>query len=186
MQKNLTYITYFSIYFALTLVIQMLGFPQPITGPLINMMLFLAVMHLGPGAGVLLGIFTPLVALWRGELPIFLAPMVPFIMIGNALLVLGFYLATTKLRLWRQRAGRNWRLARAGVGIVSGALLKFVFFLLGIGLVMPLMIKDPAIQKVASTMLSFAQLITATIGGVLALVVLHFLQKARIVHESAG
>lgn len=163
MTNRLSYITHFSILFALTLTIQIFGFPQPVTGPLVNMMLYLTGSHLGMSAGILLGILTPLIALWRGELPAILAPMAPFIMFGNALLVIGFKIITTKLTICFTSENNSWITIKAGLGIITGAFLKFLFFFAGVGLVIPYILKNPTAQKVASAMLSIAQLITAII-----------------------
>ena len=81
---------------ALTLVIQMLGFPQFITGPLVNMMLVLSAFLVGGLAGSLIGGLTPLIAIMRGILPPPLAPMIPFIIVGNIILVLSYYFIKDK------------------------------------------------------------------------------------------
>ena len=63
---------------------------QFITGPIINATLFLAAAILGSGPAILIGLVPSVVALSSGLLPVHLAPMVPFIMISNAILILVF------------------------------------------------------------------------------------------------
>ena len=91
------FISRLALLISLALVIQIVGLPQPITGPLINMLLFLTVTILGWIAGVILGCLTPLAALIRGQLPAVLAPLVPFIAVANAILVLIYSLVYYKI-----------------------------------------------------------------------------------------
>ncbi len=96
MQKRTLFIARMGIILALTLTLQVAGLPQPVTGPLINAMLLLTAVLFGNVAGVLLGCLTPGLALVRGQLPLALAPMVPFIAVGNALLVFIFIFISKK------------------------------------------------------------------------------------------
>lgn len=72
---------------------------QFITGPIVNAVLFLAVMTVGTGNAVLIGLVPSVIALVSGLLPAPLAPMVPFIMISNALLIVVFS-ALRKTNYW--------------------------------------------------------------------------------------
>ncbi|MBA7583593.1 hypothetical protein ES708_25539 [subsurface metagenome] len=54
---------------AVALVVQMGGFPQPITGPLVNTILYLAALLVGSWSGIIIGICTPVMAFMRGILP---------------------------------------------------------------------------------------------------------------------
>lgn len=84
-------ITRTALILALALTVQLLRFPQPITGPIINALLLLAVMLIGPGAAVIIGCLTPGIAWIVGILPPMLGPLVPFIMLANTLLSLVFF-----------------------------------------------------------------------------------------------
>lgn len=79
-----------AILLAFAVAFQALGLPQAVTGPVVNAVLFLAAWTVGPVFGAAIGLLTPVVALWRGILAAPLAPMVPFIGLGNALVVLIF------------------------------------------------------------------------------------------------
>lgn len=82
-----------AILLAFVTAFQALGLPQPVTGPVVNATLFVAAWTVGPLFGAAIGFLTPAVALWRGILAAPLAPLVPFIGVANAALVLlGHYL----------------------------------------------------------------------------------------------
>jgi len=72
-------VTQTAMFFALTLLVQAFGFPQMLTGPLVNAFLLLSTIFSGILSGIIIGLFTPWVALLRGILPAPLGPMVPFI-----------------------------------------------------------------------------------------------------------
>lgn len=159
--EGLRFITTTAILFALVLVVQMLGFPQMVTGPLVNAMLLLATAFAGVGSGILIGLFTPWVALLRGILPAPLGPVVPFIMLGNGALVVVFGLF-----------GRKKVFVLEVLGIVLGAVVKYLIlsqavrFLAGI---------PPQVAR----MMQVPQLITALLGGALALALSRAIQRGR-------
>ncbi len=70
-------VTRTAILIALTVAFQSLGLQQMVTGPVVNMFLYLAVMTVGIWGGVVTGLITPAVALWVGILKSAMAPMVP-------------------------------------------------------------------------------------------------------------
>lgn len=125
---------------------------QAIAGPLVNATLFIAVMLLGTKNAILIGLIPSLIALSTGLLPPVLAPMIPYIMVGNTLLILAFGYFQKK---------NYWS------GVVLASVLKFAFLFATSSLVMNLILKKEIAQKVA-TMLSWTQLLTALAGGILA------------------
>ena len=56
---------------------------QWLTGPLVNAILFIAVVLLGSQNAIIMGLLPSTIALAAGLLPAVLAPMVPFIIISN-------------------------------------------------------------------------------------------------------
>ncbi len=56
---------------------------QPVTGPIVNAILFIAVSLLGIEYALLIGLIPSVIALSTGLLPAILAPMIPFIMLSN-------------------------------------------------------------------------------------------------------
>ena len=81
---NVKWLARTAILLALTLAFQMIGLPQPVTGPAVNAMLLISGTYVGALGGIIIGLLTPLIAFARGILPPPLAPMIPFIMLGNA------------------------------------------------------------------------------------------------------
>ena len=76
-------LTKLAILLALTLAFQMLGLPQPFTGPAVNAMLILSTLIMGPFGAALIGMLTPVIAFLRGILAPPLGPAIPFIVLGN-------------------------------------------------------------------------------------------------------
>ncbi|MBN1349921.1 ECF transporter S component [candidate division KSB1 bacterium] len=179
MQNRYRKITYFSVFFALTFIVQFIGFPPPYTGPLVNMMLFLTVSYLGIPSGILLGSLTPVIALWRGELPGNLAPMVPFIMLGNALLAAGYGLVLSKFKWLFSRENVFWTRVHESAAVLTGAFLKFIFFSFGVRFIIPYIVMDVNAQNKAVAIFSIFQLITAIAGGILALIIGNFLKRLK-------
>jgi len=135
---------------------------QQVTGPIINALLFIAVVILGLRQTMAVCFVPSLMALSAGLLPIFLAPIVPFIIISNIILVVVFnYVRETNFWL----------------GIVVASLVKFVFIWSTTTLVASMFIKNPIAIKAVATMMSWPQLITALIGGVIAFVFLKSIKK---------
>lgn len=143
---------------------QMAGLPQPITGPVVNAALFSAALLLGPGCGVAVGLFTPIVALARGILPAPLAPMVPFIALGNGLMV-ALYAAL------RGRYGD-------GAGVIAGSLGKFLLLATAVNVFVQ-------VPESIAVMMQWPQLLTALGGGFLTLALSAWVRKRRR-HGSAN
>lgn len=125
---------------------------QWLTGPLVNATLLLTCVLVGPMEAVLLGLLPSPIALSSGLLPLALAPMVPFIMMGNALFILTFHLL-------RNRG--------FSLGIVLGAALKFLF-LASIAQFLMIRLLARPLASVVATMMSWPQFVTAVIGGAIA------------------
>lgn len=134
---------------------------QAITGPVVNATLFVSTALLGVQAGVLMGLIPSLIALSVGLLPPVLAPTVPFIMAGNTILVMVFGLLKEK---------NYW------MGIITASLLKFIFLFSTSSIVINLLLKKEAASK-AAAMLSWPQLFTALLGGLLAYLFLKGVRK---------
>lgn len=129
---------------------------QPITGPIVNATLFLGVIFLGTQNALLVGLIPSVIALSSGLLPSPLAPMVPFIMLGNAVLIITFG--------WLKQ--KNFWLA-----VGASSILKFLFLFSTSFVVINLIAQKPIAQK-ASQMMAWPQLTTALAGGLLAYLIL--------------
>jgi hypothetical protein len=134
---------------------------QLITGTIVNATIIIGVCLLGSTNALLIGLLPSSVALATGVLSPALAPMIPFIIIGNAILALTFsYLKN--FNYW--------------VGMVTGAALKFAF-LYGISSVVIELITSEQIAAKVAVQMSWPQLITALCGGILAYGVVKLLKK---------
>ncbi len=148
-------LTYLSLLF-LSIFLPSLIHQQAITGPLINAILLIAAVKLSTSSAITIGLIPSVVALSRGLLPLALAPVVPFIMLANALYVVLF--SKVKERTFTGAV----MLAATG----KFALLYFVSQLL-LSSLLPQQFLTPASQ-----MMSWPQLVTALIGGLIAAIVL--------------
>jgi hypothetical protein len=137
---------------------------QLITGPLINMALILAVFLVGPFEAVFLGLMPSVLALSSGLLPLPLAPIVPFIMISNAIMVGIYYYLGKKY---------------FGISIVVASFCKFAFLYTIAQLLINFLLAGDKFVTLAAKMMGMAQFVTAVIGGILAYIVLFFISKTR-------
>ncbi len=134
---------------------------QAVVGPMVNAALFISVVLLGARNAVLIGILPSLVALSTGLLPPVLAPMIPFIMTGNILLVMVFS-SLRKKNYW--------------LGIITASFVKFVFLFGASSIVIDLLLNKSVAPKVAMIM-SYPQLFTALSGGLIAFLFLRSIKK---------
>jgi hypothetical protein len=137
---------------------------QFITGTIVNASLLISVSMLGIGGGLLIAIVPSTIALATGLLPVVLAPMIPFIILGNALLVSAFAYLGNK---------NYW------LGVVTGSLLKFIF-LTGITTIVLDIIIHKSIASNLAYMLSWPQLVTALAGSFLAYGFLSLTHKTKV------
>ncbi|AEE97758.1 ECF transporter S component [Mahella australiensis] len=152
--ERIRWLTLTAVLLAITLAVQMIGLPQPITGPAVNAMLILSAAFAGPISGIIIGLLTPLIAFMRGILAAPLAPMIPFIMIGNGTLVLLFWLGCRLIK----------NLMGSVAGIVTGSVIKFLILSAAVNLIVS--VPEPVAQA-----MQLPQLFNALIGGVIALIV---------------
>jgi hypothetical protein len=131
----------------------MAGLTQPFTGPMVNAMLILTTLVVGMKGGVAVGALTPWIAFIRGIIPASLAPMIPFIMLGNAVMVIVFCLLIKR---------NQW------VALALGALAKYMVVITVIGYVLNL---PPKLAQA----FQIPQLYTAFAGGAFALFIYRML-----------
>lgn len=151
----------FSVLAALTAYLPTVIHIQMITGPLVNMSLILALFLIGSEAAILLALAPSVLALSSGLLPLPLAPVVPFIMISNIILI-GVY----------HYLGRK----KFGVSIFLAGGLKFLFLYSVTNLLLTNLLPAPLAVNLAAMMGSI-QFVTALTGGLLAYGVLKALKK---------
>jgi hypothetical protein len=134
---------------------------QIITGTIVNASLLMAVILLGMRGAILLCFLPSIVSLSFGLLPMVMAPMVPFIVLGNISLVYIFNLLRKK----------NFFL-----GLIPAALVKFSFLFLVSNFLISFFIKQAVADKIA-IMMSWPQLITALMGGVVVYLIINLNHK---------
>jgi hypothetical protein len=135
---------------------------QMFAGPIVNAVLFVSVVILGVRRAMLVGMLPSVIALSCGFLPFVMAPMVLFIILGNAILVSVFYFFAKK---------NYW------LGVLSAAFLKF-FFLAGTSVLMSeALFKNQIGEKIAA-MMSWPQFFTALAGGIISYLFLKKFNKA--------
>lgn len=128
---------------------------QWIAGPLVNAILFLSAVYCGLSGAIFVGMIPSAIALSFGLLPAPLAPMVPYIILSNALLVVIF----SFLRR------RGFLLAAA-----AGGAAKFILLYSMSPIVANLLFNKKLAPQVLA-MLSWPQLATALAGGIIAFVI---------------
>ena len=164
-KRNILFITRTAILMALTLVIQMMGMPQYATGPLVNTMLYLAGVFVGIWGGVAIGLVTPVIALWRGILPAPLGPMVPFIALGNAVLVIIYGLIEKRNKYF---------------AVFLASVIKYLVLATAVRFIVSV---PPKIAQ----MMQVPQLVTALAGGAIAIILSEILVRRRLIkpwHET--
>lgn len=140
---------------------------QLATGPMINAIFILVLFFCGIRSAMVLALIPSLMALAGGLLPAVLAPAVPFIMISNVIYVV---LIDTIYNRMKDGDKGFW----IGLGVAS--FVKFVFLYLSVNFIAKLLIKQELVTKVAQ-MMSWPQLFSALVGGVIAWGILKWLKR---------
>jgi len=173
--KNVLWITRTAVFIAATVALQaltVLTIPPPgnqfVTGTIVNMMLILAVMTCKLPTGVIVASVTPVIPTLLGFGPLW--PIVPFISAGNIVLVIMWhFIGNTKLPV---------RHLSYILALVIAASAKFSVLYLGVvTIAIPYILGLPE-GNMLSFMFSYPQLITASAGGLCAIIVLPVIRKA--------
>lgn len=178
MNKKIRWITETAVLLALLVVLQAAtkGFGQLVTGSCVNAVLALAALLAGVSSGVTIALVSPVLAYLLGIAPQLVT--VPAIMVGNAVFVVLLGLMT---------GGKSGPLGRQIAAWLVAAIAKFAtLYLLVVKIICglasaPLLaagtLKEPML-KVLPNMFAWPQLVTALIGGGVALLLLPLLKKA--------
>lgn len=167
---NTKMLTRTALLLAVAIAFQLLGrFLGPynsfIVGPVVNAVLIIATAAAGLWSGAAISVIAPLVSALTNKAAI--APLIigfsPFIMTGNFIIVLSYYLLRKKSRT---------------AGVITGAVLKFGFLFGAITVFTGLVKIQPKQAAMLINLFSWPQLVTALIGGAIALVVIKALGKA--------
>lgn len=141
---------------------------QFVTGSCVNLVLAVAALFVGLWSGIVVAVVSPFFAFLLGVGPKLIA-IVPFIALGNLVYVLVLALLGKKFD----------KLPQNLLNVAAAAVCKFLtLFLVVVKLVLPSLGLPEKQVAVMSAMFSWPQLVTAAIGGVLALLVVPTLKKA--------
>ena len=175
MKSKAHWVTRTAVMMALLITLQMVtkSLGQIVTGSFVNAVLAVTVLVCGLGSGVTVALLSPAFAYLLGIAPQILT--VPAIMIGNTVFVVLLHLICGKT-LWKSVAG-----------LLVAAVCKFAILyvlvthvICGV-LAQPLLaqgvLKEPMLKMLPATF-SFPQLLTALIGGAVALAIAPVLKKA--------
>lgn len=178
MRKNIRWITETAVMLALLVSLQAITKPtgQLVTGSFVNAVLAVTALVAGLSSGITVAVISPILAYLLGIAPQILT--VPAIMAGNAVYVLVLHFI----------AGRDSKkLARQILAWIGAAVAKFatlyaivVWLICGVfaqNLMDAGVLKAPMLKALPATF-SWPQLITALIGGGVALLITPVLRKA--------
>ena len=178
MNKKIRWITETAIMLALLVTLQALTKPagQLVTGSCVNTVLAVAALVGGLGSGLTIALISPVLAFLLGIAPQILT--VPAIMAGNSVFVV-------LLSLLADKSGKN--IVKQVIAWIAAAVAKFaVLYAIVVGLICGVLsesllasgaLKAPMLKALPATF-SWPQLITALIGGAVALIIVPVLRKA--------
>lgn len=178
MGKKILWVTETAIMLALLVTLQALtkGFGQLVTGTFVNVVLAVSVLVGGWATGLTVALISPVLAFLLNIAP--MALTVPAIMVGNTVYVLLLWLIVGKrynnvvLRMIAWLAA-----AFAKFGTLYLIVVKLICGVLAPSLLASGIMKEPMLKALPATF-SYPQLITALIGGAVALVIVPGLRKA--------
>lgn len=178
MRRKTLFITGTGMILALTLVVQLFGgtvlaalgpSKMFVTGSLINACLLIATGTIGLLSGTIISFVTPVVAGFTNHTAAaaFVLPFSPVIGLSNFVLVLFYWLFTRK---------DKDKISLSYTGIGTGAIVKFLILYTGVNVGLKLLDLPEPLQKSLLYMFSWPQLITALIGGTVAVIVVRMLK----------
>ncbi len=178
MNKKIRWITETAIMLALLVTLQALtkGFGQLVTGSCVNAVLAVTVLVAGLSSGVTVALISPVLAYLLGIAPQILT--VPAIMAGNTVYVLLLhFIAGPKGAVLGQRIAAWFIAAAAKFATLCLIVVKVICGVMSESLLAAGTLKEPMLKALPATF-SWPQLITALIGGGIALVIVPVLRKA--------
>ncbi len=175
-KKSVIRITRTAVMIALLVVVQYLtsSFGQYVTGSLVNLILSVSALVIGPIEGIIVAVVSPFFAKLFGIGPAFIQ-LVPFVALANAVLVSVLYLVAGKNNNFN---GKGY--LRGYAGCVAASAAKFLALWLGvtkIGFMLCPGITEGQITKMTA-MFTWPQLATALIGTFIAMSIVPAVKKA--------
>jgi uncharacterized membrane protein len=180
MKTKIYWIAKTAMFIALLVALQAVTKPmgQFLTGSVVNLILILSVVIGGIASGACVAVISPVMAAFLGIAGRW--ELVAFIILGNIAIILVWWFFD-KLKMKNE-------IVPYIIALVSGAILKFVVLFLSVNYIaIPLVLKSPPEQaKVISAQFGIAQLITAVIGGIVAVAAIPLIKKALKGREKAA
>ena len=178
MNKKIRWITETAIMLALLVTLQALTKPmgQLVTGSCVNAVLAISALVGGLASGITVAVISPVLAFLLGIAPQILT--VPAIMVGNTVYVvlLSLLADVTGKNLVKQAIA--WAVsAAAKFACLYVIVTKLICGVMAPGLLAAGTLKEPMLKALPATF-SWPQLITALIGGAVALAIVPVLKKA--------
>lgn len=170
-RSKIKWIAETAIFIALLVTLQAVtkAMSQFVTGSMVNLILITSTLVSGFASGLTVAAISPFFAFMLGIGPKFIA-LVPFVALGNIALVL----------VWGMLCKKNTEVKMMVAALITGAVLKFTVLYGGIvKFAIPTLLALP--EKQAAVMganFSWPQLVTAALGGFLAILITPVLKKA--------
>lgn len=178
MKKKILWITESAVMLALLVTLQTITKPagQLVTGSCVNACLAIAVLVGGLSCGLTVAFFSPMVAFFLGIAPQILT--VPAIVVGNMVYVTILYLLSDRSGKKMTKQMTAWILAAfLKFAVLYLIVIKLVCGVFAEGLLVKGMLKEPMLKALPTTF-SYPQLITAMVGGAVALFIAPILIRA--------
>lgn len=169
MKNNTRFLARTAMLLAVAIAFQLLGKLIPnnnfIVGPVVNAVLLVATAAAGVWSGISISVIAPLVSAFTNKAAI--APLIlafsPCIIAGNIVIVLAFHFLRKKNDI---------------LAVAAGSVLKFGFLYAAISVFTSLVEMKPQVAATLTNLFSWPQLLTAVIGGAIALIILKIAGKS--------
>lgn len=178
MNRKIRWVTETAVLLALLVTLQYLTKPlgQLVTGSCVNAVLAISVLFAGVASGVTIAVISPVLAFLLGIAPQILT--VPAILVGNTVYVLLLHMLSDGHGRSLSRQIAAWSLSALGKFAVLYLLVaKLICGVLSDGLIAAGAMKPAMVQALPATF-GVAQLVTALIGGGVAMLIVPVLRKA--------
>lgn len=169
--SKIRWITTTAIFIAMLVTLQSVTKPmgQYVTGSMVNMVLVMSTLTAGLASGVTVALLSPVFAFILGIGPAFVQ-LVPFVALGNLVLVL----------VWGIVCSKGLDIKNMVISLAAGAVLKFGTLYIGIikvAIPMLLTLNEKQAAMIGASF-SYPQLVTAAIGGFIAMLIAPTVKKA--------
>lgn len=177
MSKKVRWITETAVMLALLVALQAITKPlgQLVTGSCVNAVLAVSVLLAGLSSGITVAVISPVLAYLLGIAPQIVT--VPAIMVGNTVFVVLLYFIAGKSNGIGQRIAVWLVAAVAKFATLYILVVKIICGLMSASLLANGTLKEPMLKALPTTF-AWPQLITALIGGGVALLIIPVLRKA--------